>query len=363
VFTAVSAVKHRLERVTLHRWARPRWLTVERVLLLLLGLGTMMPPETLFRSASLAGASRVIRRPWRSVGDKHWQIVSSEAESAELTDATEGTRGACPGGMVEVAGRMKAEPPGSTPIEEMQNTTCTSWLQREFPERCGAFDADRWRAVASDLPTTPMRFCIDRFEYPDVKGQFPVILVSWREAGAMCSAQGKRLCTENEWTFACEGEEAIPYPYGYQRDDSACPIDRPWIQYHEQAFADRSSELAMRELDNLWQGLASGASPRCRSAFGVYDMTGNVDEWTVAVRTSNWWTRTPGFKSVFKGGYWGPVRARCRSSTRVHDEDYVFYQQGFRCCASTLDQDGGSPESEPNAEDASAPNQDMLQPP
>lgn len=333
------------------------------MLLLLLGAGTLMPPETLFRSASLTGASRAMHRPWRSVADKHWQIVSSEAESPELTDVTEGTRGACPTGMVEIAGRMKAEPPGSGPIEELQNTTCTSWIQREFPERCASFDAARWRQLSSDLPTTSMRFCIDRFEYPDVKGQFPIILVSWHEASAMCVAQNKRLCTEDEWTFACEGEEALPYPYGYERDANACPIDRPWLQYHEQAFADRSSDLAMRELDNLWQGLASGASPRCRSPFGVYDMTGNVDEWTVAVRTNNWWTRTPGFKSVFKGGYWGPVRARCRASTRVHDEDYVFYQEGFRCCSPTLDQDAGAngPGEEPTGEDGGA--QDMLQPP
>jgi hypothetical protein len=33
-----------------------------------------------------------------------------------------------------------------------------------------------------------------------------------------------------------------------------------------------------------------------------------------------------------KGGYWGPVRARCRPATRAHNEDFVAYQQGFRCC-------------------------------
>jgi formylglycine-generating enzyme required for sulfatase activity len=55
-------------------------------------------------------------------------------------------------------------------------------------------------------------------------------------------------------------------------------------------------------------------------------MTGNVDEWTASVHRE-------GYRSVFKGGYWGPVRARCRASTRAHDEEFYFYQQGFRCCA------------------------------
>jgi formylglycine-generating enzyme required for sulfatase activity len=79
------------------------------------------------------------------------------------------------------------------------------------------------------------------------------------------------------------------------------------------------------EVDRLWQGEPSGASPRCKSPFGVYDMTGNVDEWTRS-------TRPTGYRSILKGGYWGPVRTRCRPSTRAHGEDYSYYQQGFRCC-------------------------------
>ncbi|MFS8071048.1 MAG: hypothetical protein ACMG6S_32165, partial [Byssovorax sp.] len=36
--------------------------------------------------------------------------------------------------------------------------------------------------------------------------------------------------------------------------------------------------------------------------------------------------------SILKGGYWGPVRTRCRPATRSHDENHLFYQEGFRCC-------------------------------
>jgi acyl carrier protein len=58
----------------------------------------------------------------------------------------------------------------------------------------------------------------------------------------------------------------------------------------------------------------------------VYDLTGNVDEWTDGKISR-------GNRSILKGGYWGQVRARCRPSTRVHGEDFACYQQGFRCCA------------------------------
>ena len=331
--------------MTPHRpWSEPpkgrrrSWLTVERVILLFLAAGLWMRQDTRGRTAALfqprGERTTEPRHTWQLVGGRSWQIVGPAVQVEPAPAGEDAETGACSPGMIEVAGRMKTERPGAEPIEELQNTTCTNWLQREFPERCATFDAGQWRTLAAPLPTTPMRFCIDRYEYPNTRGGYPIIMVSWREAQGMCAASGKRLCSEAEWTFACEGEEAQPYPYGYERDAKACDIDRDWIAYHEAAFRDRSSDVMMRELDSLWQGMPSGASPGCRSPFGVYDMTGNVDEWTVS-------TRREGLPSIFKGGYWGPVRARCRASTRVHDPDYAFYQQGFRCCSAPGGADGG----------------------
>jgi sulfatase modifying factor 1 len=266
----------------------------------------------------------VPKRDWRLIDGRHWQIVSYDMEDRVVTDEREGTRGACTPGMVEVRGSMKLEPAYGY-LDEVEKQACARWIDREFPERCAEFDRQQWLALSADLPEVAMAFCIDRYEYPNQKGQFPWIMVSWTEASELCRADGKRLCAEEEWTFACEGEEAMPYPYGYTRSSEACVIDHPWLGHDEHAFVERAGRAAMLELDRTWQGESSGARPGCRSPFGVYDMTGNVDEW---VRGN-----VGGQGSVLKGGYWGSVRTRCRPATRAHDKQFFFYQQGFRCCS------------------------------
>ncbi len=273
-----------------------------------------------------------LQREWRLVDGKHWQIVAESTEDPAQTDAAEGNRGECMPGMIEIKGQMKVDPSPTAyfdgnSVEELQKTTCTRWINRDYPERCAEFDREKWLAASQKLSTKPMHYCIDRFEYPNRRGGYPVIMVNWNEAGEHCAAQGKRLCDEAEWTFACEGEEATPYPYGYVRDAEACVVDQKWKPFNEAAMQPRDGEDARYEMDRLWQGVASGSRPRCRSPFGVYDMTGNVDEWTVSVRDGE-------RPSILKGGYWGPVRTRCRPSTRSHDEHHAFYQQSFRCCAA-----------------------------
>jgi len=295
------------------------------------GTSHPLPSLELARGALKGNVPQKLRHDWRLVRDRHWQIVSTPAESRESTDQIEGNRGVCSPGMIEVRGQMKVDPSPNAhydqnSVEELQKTTCKHWINRDYPERCAEFDREKWLQISKDLPTRPMHFCIDRYEYPNQKGANPWLMVSWYEASETCEEEGKRLCDEAEWTFACEGEEASPYPYGYTRDPDACIVDQKWKPFHETAMQPRNAYEAMAELDRLWQGKPSGTQPRCRSVFGVYDMTGNIDEWTRSVREGE-------RPSILKGGYWGPVRTRCRPSTRSHDENHTFYQQGFRCCS------------------------------
>jgi hypothetical protein len=129
-------------------------------------------------------------RDWREVGTNHWQIKpESPGEAPDVTDAAEGNRGSCTPGMIEVKGQMRVTPMG----DELQKSICTNWINREFPERCASFDQAKWKAIRDKLPTKAMHFCIDRFEFPNRKGENPVIYVNFPEAEAMCAAEKKRL--------------------------------------------------------------------------------------------------------------------------------------------------------------------------
>ena len=174
------------------------------------------------------------------------------------------------------------------------------------------------------------RFCIDEFEYPNIAGALPVVMADFADAQRGCAVEGKRLCTVEEWEFACEGTVMWPYPYGLRRDPTACNIDRPWTEPDLPAYSDPWKISS--EVDRLDKRVASGSMDRCVSPFGVRDMTGNVDEWVL--NTHGKIAEKP-FRSTLKGGYWGPIRARCRPITSTHNEWFRFYQIGFRCCSDT----------------------------
>jgi formylglycine-generating enzyme len=176
---------------------------------------------------------------------------------------------------------------------------------------------------------TPKRFCIDRYEWPNERGELPAMLVSWVDAAKQCEKIGKRLCTEEEFTFACEGEEMLPYTYGYARDATKCNIDRPYRKRERTLYKYQRcmrSPKCKAELERLDQRKPAGSMLACVSPFGAYDLNGNINEWVVR----------PGHKypdrSGLKGGWWGPMRGRCRPTVGFHKEEDFGYEVGFRCC-------------------------------
>jgi formylglycine-generating enzyme len=241
-------------------------------------------------------------------GAKVESVHASLGVKPSVTQVAEPT-GACGSNMVEVEGDY-------CPYVEQK---CLRWLDPETKMRCAEFAP----TSSCQGKTAHKHFCVDRFEYPNVQGEKPVVMKSWIEAKATCSAEGKRLCGESEWTLACEGRERLPYPYGYTRNDEACNIDKPHPDVNEAAIANPATRDA--EVARLDQRDPSGAREACVSPYGVYDMTGNVDEWVVNESGKP-------YKSGLKGGYWGPVRDRCRPMTIAHNEEFQFYQIGFRCC-------------------------------
>ncbi len=272
----------------------------------------------------LAGAfSRAPSEPSsddRIAGDETLREVVTLAAAVNgqpsLTASTQGKQGACVEGMVEVEGDYCS----------MVEQTCLRWIDPETKMRCAEF-SDETRCTGT---RTHKRFCMDRFEWPNQEGAKPVVMKTWYEARAACAGAGKRLCSDSEWTLACEGSEMSAYPYGNSRDATACNIDKPHPDPDERAIANPFTRDA--EVARLDQRAASGEYAKCVSSYGVHDMTGNVDEWVVNESGKP-------YQSGLKGGYWGPVRTRCWPMTTAHFEQFVFYQIGFRCCADAPGQD------------------------
>jgi len=201
------------------------------------------------------------------------------------------------------------------------------------------------------------RFCIDRYECAvteqmgdgsskphaiyepllsthaylatSVAGQTPQAYVSGVEALAACKNAGKRLCEPVEWRAACGGSNGYAFPYGPQRVAKKCHDTgaAPMVVYHASSLARGfdNSELNDPRLDQLADTVAkSGSSPDCVTDEGVFDMVGNLNEWTA---DSN---------GTFQGGYWLDTSQHgdgCAYRTVAHDFAYHDYSLGFRCCA------------------------------
>jgi formylglycine-generating enzyme required for sulfatase activity len=203
-----------------------------------------------------------------------------------------------------------------------------------------ASDGDCQRYQPSQCLTAQkqlLRVCIDRYEWPNHLGQKPLVLVGFEEAQQLCASLGKRLCDEQEWAFACEGEQLLPYSHGYERDPTRCVIDRLASKPHDRlARYDEcmDSDRCRETFSKIDQREPAGTFRACVSPVGAYDMTGNVSEW-VRVLGPN-----PG--QAIKGGSWGPGSHHCRATTPAKKQPDVrglepktgelSPEVGFRCC-------------------------------
>jgi sulfatase modifying factor 1 len=247
-------------------------------------------------------------------------FVEPDMPSGALTPSA-----ACPSDMVEVQGDYCPY------VAE----TCARWLDPSTKLQCAEFEKSP-TAGRCFMKTERMRFCVDRYEWPNKLGELPRTMASWVDAKVTCESAGKRLCADTEWTLACEGPERRPYPYGdgYTRDRSACNIDKRYVWPSPERVYN--PETSAQELARLDQREPSGARASCVSPYGVHDMTGNVDEWVVNVSQFG-----QPYVSGLKGGYWGPVRTRCRPMTTGHEQTFRYYETGFRCCGSTTNSSSG----------------------
>ncbi len=208
----------------------------------------------------------------------------------------------CPTGMILVEGEYCPE------VEQK----CLRWLdppgsRYEF-FRC----AEYAKPAVCKGARVHKRFCIDEVERTETGSDLPMNRKSWTDATALCKADGARLCMTSEWQFACEGEEMRPYPYGWERDATACNVDIMTGLGRVGRLVDHRTPAS--------------AHPRCVSPFGVHDMSGNVDEWTTVDGAPR------GKREVMHGSWWLPGRHACRSFQGGHGATYGGMEPGVRCC-------------------------------
>jgi hypothetical protein len=219
----------------------------------------------------------------------------------------------CPAGMQLVDGEY---------CSEVEHVCKKSWFDKSNKKTiCEEFEPTA-RCVGT---RTHKRYCIDTYEWPNIKGERPEVMNRFHQAEVKCAAVGKRMCGESEWTLACEGPEMKPFPYGYVRDAAKCNGDHMWDSPNMKKVAVRDPG----ELARLWKGVRSGSQPQCISDYGVADLPANTDEVVSSEQGHHF-----KFDSVHTGGPWYKgVRNQCRPKIYTHDEDFYYYFLSFRCCA------------------------------
>jgi formylglycine-generating enzyme required for sulfatase activity len=151
---------------------------------------------------------------------------------------------------------------------------------------------------------------------------FPVVSVTWYEAEAYCNwlnarhLQARvpqeagyrvRLPTEQEWERAASGARGRMYPWGGRL--------APALADTYEAEADRITAVC--------------TYPDRRSAWALWDMVGNAQQWT-----SSPWSRQNS-SPVLRGGSWGDFADGARRDFRTANAPDFFYRSvGFRVVVS-----------------------------
>lgn len=185
---------------------------------------------------------------------------------------------------------------------------------------------------------------------------YPVVGVTWEQAHAFCHwrstlltdvakelAHAYRLPTEAEWEAAARGgKRAAMYPWGnnYARDAKGC--FKANFKPYRGSYSDDTGSATMA---------VGGFLP---NEYGLYDMAGNVAEWTstLATNSSNLKIHdmNPEYpymareadpvemkRKVVKGGSWKDISYYLQCGVRTYE--YQFESRsyiGFRCVRSAM---------------------------
>ena len=186
--------------------------------------------------------------------------------------------------------------------------------------------------------------------------EYPVVGVTWEQANAFCHwrtsflkdvgglmTNAYRLPTEAEWEYAARGGRKMAmYPWGdkYARDAEGCFLAN-FKPYRGSYYDDMGvSTMAVKQF--------------YPNDFGLYDMAGNVAEWTAsaysAIANVSVHDMNPSYsynarkddpdilkRKVVKGGSWKDVSYYLQCGVRTYEYQYESRSYiGFRCVRSYI---------------------------
>lgn len=203
-------------------------------------------------------------------------------------------------------------------------------LPDDFPPTRGVAAAPWWREV----PGADWRH--PEGPHSDLTGRenHPVVHVSWNDATAYCTWAGRRLPSEAQWEYAARGGlEQMPFPWG----DELTPGGRHRMNVWNGTFPHHNT----REDGHLGTCPVDAFEP---NAHGLYNMTGNVWEWTADRFHPTWHTPGPrtgpagpptGTTRALRGGSYLCHASYCRryrvSARMANTPDSSTGNIGFRC--------------------------------
>ncbi|HLN71940.1 MAG: SUMF1/EgtB/PvdO family nonheme iron enzyme [Methylococcaceae bacterium] len=195
--------------------------------------------------------------------------------------------------------------------------------------------------------------------------EYPVVGVTWAQAKAFCNWRTKqfnnyqdqikmptvmdyRLPTEVEWEYAARGgHQMTMYPWGsyYTRNQEGCFLAN-FKPMRGNYVSDNQNNVTTLKVANFMP-----------NSYGLYDMAGNVAEWTSNAYDESGYEYISDFspdyqynakpddnpamkRKVIRGGSWKDIAYYLQVSTRSFEyQDSAKSYIGFRCVRSTFKPD------------------------